>query len=334
MSSALRDSVNLSRRLPPNTEDRQGVPPQKNFRMDPSREKDPAYGKGLSKFLQQRPATERSPWTQHFIAATGEFVGTFMFLFLAYLGHLMSVAQAPDTGPNGTNSNQTVIFISMSYGFALLVTAWTMYRVSGGLFNPAVTFGMVITGALPRMRGLVLFPAQIVGAICAAAVVSGIVPGDIRLVETTLSPQMSSAQGVFLEMFLTAMLVFTVLMLAAEKSKDTFIAPIGIGIALFISEIAGVFYTGASLNPARSFAPCVVGANFQHYHWIYWIGPFLGALLAAGYYDFIKFFNYEDANPGQDASEAGSDAGDDDNSRETGVARPASRNGRDNGAIV
>ncbi|KAK5694388.1 putative aquaporin-3 [Elasticomyces elasticus] len=93
-----------------------------------------------------------------------------------------------------------------------------------------------------------------------------------------------------------------ILMLAAEKSKDTFIAPIGIGFTLFICEIAGVFYTGASLNPARSFSPCVAGRNFQHYHWIYWIGPLLGAIVAAGYYHFVKFFNYEDANPGHDSS--------------------------------
>lgn len=91
-------------------------------------------------------------------------------------------------------------------------------------------------------------------------------------------------------------------MLAAEKSKDTFIAPIGIGLSLFSAEIAGVFYTGASLNPARSFGPCVAGANFQTYHWIYWIGPFLGALIAGGYFHFVKFFNYEEANPGQDSA--------------------------------
>ena len=91
-------------------------------------------------------------------------------------------------------------------------------------------------------------------------------------------------------------------MLVAEKSKDTFIAPIGIGLALFVAEIAGVYYTGASLNPARSFGPCVVAPYFQRYHWIYWIGPSFGALLAAGYYHFVKFFNYEEANPGQDSA--------------------------------
>ena len=45
----------------------------------------------------------------------------------------MAVDQAPNTGPDGTNSNQTVIYIAMSYGFSLLVTAWTLYRISGGL---------------------------------------------------------------------------------------------------------------------------------------------------------------------------------------------------------
>lgn len=112
----------------------------------------------------------------------------------------MSVDTAPNTGPNGVNSNQTVIYIAMSYGLSLLVTVWAMYRVSGGLFNPAVTLAMVITGTLPPMRGLWLLPAQIISGICAAAVARGIVPGDIRNVQTTLAPGVSVAQGVFLEM--------------------------------------------------------------------------------------------------------------------------------------
>lgn len=66
-------------------------------------------------------------------------------------------------------------------------------------------------------------------------------PGSVSQVRTTLAPGMTQARGVFFEMFLTAELTFTVLMLAAEKSKDTFIAPIGIGLALFVAEIAGMF---------------------------------------------------------------------------------------------
>jgi aquaporin related protein len=112
----------------------------------------------------------------------------------------MSVSFAPDFAPGGGNSNQTVVFIALSYGFSLLIAAWVLYRVSGGLFNPAVTLGMVITGTLPPIRGLVLFPVQILGAICAAAVVSCIIPSDIAIVQTTLAPNMSVARGIFLEM--------------------------------------------------------------------------------------------------------------------------------------
>lgn len=101
-------------------------------------------------------------------------------------------------------------------------------------------------------------------------------------------------------MFLTAQLVFTIFMLAAEKHRATFIAPIGIGLSLFIAELMGVYYTGGSLNPARSFGPCVVLRTFNSYHWIYWIGPILGALLASGFYMFIKALEYETVNPEQD----------------------------------
>lgn len=102
-----------------------------------------------------------------------------------------------------------------------------------------VTLGMVVAGQLPWFRGLCLFPAQLLGGIVAAALVSCIIPGDISATRTVLAPGMSEAQGVFFEMFLTSFLVFTVLMLAAEKSKTTFLAPLGIGLALFVAELAG-----------------------------------------------------------------------------------------------
>ena len=84
-------------------------------------------------------------------------------------------------------------------------------------------------------------------------------------VRTTLN-DCSIPRGLFIEMFLTAKLVFTIFMLAAEKHKATFIAPIGIGLALFIAELPGVYYTGGSLNPARSFGPAVVLCQFEGYY--------------------------------------------------------------------
>ena len=74
----------------------------------------------------------------------------------------------------------------------------------------------------------------------------------------------------------------------------------GIGLSLFIAELTGVYFTGGSLNPARSFGPAVVDHQFSGYHWIYWLGPILGSIVAAGFYKFIKILEYETANPDQD----------------------------------
>ncbi|KAI8632148.1 aquaporin-like protein [Xylariaceae sp. FL1651] len=118
-----------------------------------------------------------------------------------------------------------------------------MYRISGGLFNPAVTFGLYLSGQLPWKRAAFLVPSQLIACICAGAVVEVLFPGDIGSVNTTLAPGVSIAQGVFAEMFFTSYLVFVVLILATEKSRDTFIAPIGIGLALFVAEIPGICLT-------------------------------------------------------------------------------------------
>ncbi|OTA69578.1 aquaporin-like protein [Hypoxylon sp. EC38] len=195
-----------------------------------------------------------NPFEKHLVAATGEFVGTFLFLFFGYAGHLMVLDQG-----EATSNGSRIIYISLAYGFSLLVTAWAFYRISGGLFNPAVTLGMCLAGQLPWLRAAFLVPAQLIACMCAGAVVKVMFPGDISAINTTLAPGMNLAQGVFAEMFFTSYLIFVVLMLAAEKSKDTFIAPLGIGLALFVAEIPGAYYTGGSLNPARSFG-CAIAA--------------------------------------------------------------------------
>lgn len=92
-------------------------------------------------------------------------------------------------------------------------------------------------------------------------------------------------------------------MLAKEKHRATFIAPIGIGLALFVAELTAVFYTGGSLNPARSFGPAAVLGTFGGDHWVYWVGPLLGSLVATGLFKLFKALEYELVNPGQDGDE-------------------------------
>ncbi|KAK5011059.1 hypothetical protein LTR28_006024 [Elasticomyces elasticus] len=246
----------------------------------------------------------------HFIAMCGEYVGTVLFLYFAMAGTQVAnnIPSSSGLTVQQTGSNpQQLQYIALSFGFSLAVNAWVFFRISGGLFNPAVTVGMCLIGALPWIRGCLLFFVQILGGITAAALVSCMFPGPLN-VRTTLGGGTTVAQGLFIEMFLTAELVFTIFMLAAEKHKGTFIAPVGIGLSLFVAELTGVYFTGGSLNPARSFGPCVVEHDFHSYHWIYWLGPVLGALLAAGFYKFIKTLEYETANPDQDLDHRTSDA--------------------------
>ncbi|KAK3110325.1 Aquaporin-1 [Teratosphaeriaceae sp. CCFEE 6253] len=244
----------------------------------------------------------------------GEFVGTFLFLFFAFAATQVANAAAAAANANGNGAQtsdgsisqspnaQTLMYIALAFGFSLAVNAWVFFRITGGLFNPAVTLALALIGAVPWTRAGLVFIGQILGSIAASGVVSGLFPGGLN-VATTLGGGTSIVQGLFIEMFLTALLVFTILMLAAEKHKGTFLAPIGIGLALFVAELAGVFYTGGSLNPARSFGVQVVLGHFPGYHWIYWLGPVLGALLAVGFYRFVKALEYETANPGQDFNE-------------------------------
>ncbi|KAI1427100.1 aquaporin [Xylaria sp. FL1777] len=236
----------------------------------------------------------------HIVAVLSEFAGTFMFLLFAF-GGTNAVNSAPDEGqPEDLAANPAkLLFISLCFGMSLAVNAWVFFRISGGLFNPAVTIGMMVVGAVPYVRGVLVIVSQLAGGIAASAVLLGILPGELK-VSTTLGGGASVVQGLFIEIFLTTQLVLTIFMLAAEKHRATFIAPVGIGLSLFIAELMGVYYTGGSLNPARSLGPSVITASFVHYHWIYHVGPIIGALLASGFYVTIKALEYETVNPGAD----------------------------------
>jgi len=97
----------------------------------------------------------------------------------------------------------------------------------------------LLVGGLSAIRFLFVVIAQFLGGIAAAAVVSALFPGPMA-VATTLGGGASISQGLFIEMFLTAQLVFVIIMLAAEKHKSTFLAPIGIGITFFLAELVGM----------------------------------------------------------------------------------------------
>jgi aquaporin related protein len=145
---------------------------------------------------------------------------------------------------------------------------------------------LYITQKIHWHRMVQTIVAQMIAGMAASGFVAALLPGPLTIA-TTLDPSISVARGLFLEAFVTSMLILTILMLEGGPAK-----PMYIGASLFVAELCCVFYTGGSLNPARSFGPCVV-VGFPHYHWIYWLGPLLGSGVASGAYYLIHFIRVE-----------------------------------------
>lgn len=236
----------------------------------------------------------------HLIAVIGEFCGTFLFLLFAEL-----IAQIANQSPFVTkkeegSSPQQLVMIAFGFGFSVMVNVFIFFRISGGQLNPAVSLTLALVRAIPPVRAALLMVTQIVAGIAAAGAVSAMTPGPIAF-NNALGGDASRSQGLFIEMFATALLCTTVLFMAVEKHRGTFMAPLAIGLSLFVGHLFAVYYTGAGINPARSLGPNVIMGSFPNYHWIYWLGPILGSFLSAILHYLLKYLHYETANPGQDA---------------------------------
>jgi aquaporin related protein len=233
---------------------------------------------------------------QDFCGALLEFVGTFIFLTLAFGGAqaTTSAGRVGQPAPNMLN----VFIISTSFGFSLLISAWLFYRVTGGLFNPNVSLALFLVGCIGLVRFVLFSIAQLCGAIAAAAVILALSPGPCSF-NTHLAPGINPVQGMFIEMFGTSFLVLSILMLAVEKHQATPFAPVGIGLTLFVCQIWTIYYTGGAVNTARAFGPAVVTGFPYGTQWVYWAGPCLGSILGAGFYVILKHWRYWIINPDQ-----------------------------------
>ncbi|KAE8232228.1 hypothetical protein CF326_g2741 [Tilletia indica] len=235
------------------------------------------------------------------VAAIAELVGTFMFLLPSLC--IATFAGRQPKNVDGTLSVSTLSYLALGFGFALAVNAWVFFRVSGGLFNPAVTVGLFLVRSITWYRALILTAIQFIAAIAAAGTAKAINPDGMNA-RTRLSTGTSVKAGFFMELFCTAMLMFAIQMLANEKHKSTPFAPIGIGLALMLAELWAIPYTGGSLNPARTLGPDVVTGTMESYEWIvYFMAPYAGVMLSSGLYKILKLMRYEAADQAKENDE-------------------------------
>jgi aquaporin Z len=205
-----------------------------------------------------------------------EIVGTFILVY--------AIASAATVY---SHSGQLgVIGIGLVHALVLTAIVYAIGYRSGAQVNPAVTIGLFVARKIGSKEALIYIIAQIIGAIIAAVVVYSMF-GSAMSASVTLPSENNVVRAIILETVMTFTLVYVVL--ATTTSKNFKIAPlagVAIGFTLGLNVIFGGSITGGSLNPARSFGPALIMGNFN-YHWIYWIAPILGALIAAGVYKAI-----------------------------------------------
>ncbi|GAA6234743.1 aquaporin-4 isoform X1 [Lates japonicus] len=223
-------------------------------------------------------------WTKDFWrAVSGEYLATLIFVLLG-LGSTINWAAGEENPPPAD-----LVLISLCFGLSIATMVQCFGHISGGHINPAVTAAMVVTRKLSLAKALFYVVAQCLGAVTGAGILYLVTPAALRgsLGVTTVNSKISLGHGFLVELLITFELVFTIFATCDPKRTDLGgSAGLAIGFAVAIGHLFAIPYTGASMNPARSFGPAMVTLNFEH-HWVYWVGPVLGAVLAAGLYEYL-----------------------------------------------
>lgn len=222
--------------------------------------------------------------------AIAEFIGAFTLIFIG-AGTIIS------TGGGD------LLVVALAHGLAIGVMVSALARISGGHFNPAVTLGALAGRQITVRLAVVYWAAQLLGALAAALGLFVIFPSSVWQPShlgtpalggvPALSWNVSSATGILVEALLTFFLAFVIYGTGIDP-KGTFNAVGGfaIGLTISIDILMGGPLTGAAMNPARWFGPAVVAQFFDNWY-VYWIGPFIGAVTAGLLYTHV----FLDKNP-------------------------------------
>ena len=234
-----------------------------------------------------RSTTVTLTLTDHGRALVAEAAGTFMFFSI---GAGSIVANQMTGGAIG------VVGVALAHGLALAVAVSAFGAISGGHFNPAVTFGLFVAGKHPSGRVLTYWAAQLVGGLVAGLFLLLAFQHVPSAVEAThlgtpgLAAGVSPLAGIVIELVLTVFLLWAVFGTAVSPTAPR-IAGFGIGLTVAADILMGGPLTGAAMNPARWFGTAVAGRFLDNWY-VYWIGPLIGGALAGLSY---RYFFSSDA---------------------------------------
>ena len=198
---------------------------------------------------------------------------------------LMGCGVAVSIGCNPAEPS-TVIGTALAFGLSVVAMAYTIGGTSGCHINPAITLGVALSGRMKWKEAFLYMLFQVIGAIIGSAILflvtsqSGSVTGTGA---NMCQPGISQVGGLIAEIVFTMVFVLVVLGATDEKRGAGNFAGLAIGLALVLVHLACIRYTGTSVNPARSIGPALFeGGVALKQLWIFIVGPFVGAALAAG----------------------------------------------------
>ena len=208
-----------------------------------------------------------------------EGIATFCLVFFGPLSVILAAA-AFGTGL----SIEGIIMISLAHGSAIGLMVYAFGHVSGAHINPAVTIPMIITKKISPADGAGYIALQLIGGIIAAFALVAILPDLGQSVNFGTQAPGDLINGdpmsaLWLEMIFTFFLVTTIFLVAVHKKAPAGIHGISIGGMVFLLHLVGVPLTGASMNPARTLGPAIA-SGFWEFHWVYWVGPIIGGIIA------------------------------------------------------
>lgn len=210
-----------------------------------------------------------------------EFIGPFALMFIGGA----TVIATQDAAPH-----VALLAIAVAHGLAIGLMIAAAGHISGGVFNPALTVGLVATGRMPVNRGIIYVVSQLAGAVVAALALKMIFDGSqidaVNLATPMVGERYEVGAALLAEIIATFFLMFVVFGAAVDPLGAKGIAPLAIGLIITIDILAIGAVSGAAMNPSRAFGPALVQGEWSD-HWIYWVGPIAGALVAAFLYNAV-----------------------------------------------
>jgi aquaporin TIP len=207
-----------------------------------------------------------------------EFVGSFALTFVG-------------AGAIAVTGGGDLVAIALAHGLVIAVMASAVGHISGGHFNPAVTFGFLVARRIDPALALVYWLSQLAGAVLGALLLVVLLPDQltdaVNLGVPVLGEDVGAGAGFVIEAILTFFLVWVIFATAADpRGSFTSIAGLAIGLTITLDILIGGPLTGAAMNPGRAFGPQLVGNEWGD-GWVWYLGPLLGGGLGALAYEYL-----------------------------------------------